>query len=317
MSKKFYVNIDMQSNKLVSVGEPSSASDAATKNYVDTALLGIGTPIGVKARSSTNVDISQLNNGDSLGGATVATGDLVFLDGQTTPTEDGAYVVGATAGTTVRSTALAAGEDARGLLVVVEAGTFAGNLFLQTANPAIVGTDGLTLTGPLAAGITYSADGNGIELSSTTFSLELDGTTLTKGASGLRIGSGAAGSGLTEASGVLAVNTGSGLEVNSDAVRIATGAAGTGLTGGGGSALSRDHSLVADWKSALGPASAGTTITYAHGLGQAPKAVLVTIEATGEDITHGVDITVDATNVTVGFGSSQADRSAYRVSAVG
>lgn len=49
-----------------------------------------------------------------------------------------------------------------------------------------------------------------------------------------------AGDGLTATGSTWAVNTGSGLEINSDTVRIATGAAGTGLTGGGGSALSVD-----------------------------------------------------------------------------
>jgi len=52
-----------------------------------------------------------------------------------------------------------------------------------------------------------------------------------------------AGNGLTSnGGGVLAVNTGAGIEISSDAIRIATTAAGVGLTGGGGSALDVDFS---------------------------------------------------------------------------
>src|SRR4029078_6750937 len=86
---------------------------------------------------------------------------------------------------------------------------------VQTANPAIVGTGGLSFT-VFTTGGTYTRDGNGRALSGTTSALELDGTTLTKGSSGLRIGSGAAGAGLTEASGVLAVGAGTGISVAAD-----------------------------------------------------------------------------------------------------
>jgi uncharacterized protein YjlB len=52
-----------------------------------------------------------------------------------------------------------------------------------------------------------------------------------------------AGNGLSSnGGGVLAVNTGAGIEISSDAIRIATTAAGVGLTGGGGSALDVDFS---------------------------------------------------------------------------
>lgn len=64
------------------------------------------------------------------------------------------------------------------------------------------------------------------------------GTGLETNSDTVRIAASAAGAGLTGGGGsALAVNTGAGLEVSSDAVRISTAAAGNGLTGGGGSAL--------------------------------------------------------------------------------
>lgn len=299
MSKKKYVDEDYQNAfRPINLPDPSSAQHPATKNYVDNALIGVRKLVSARVMMSTNVDISQLNNGDTLDGVSVATNDTVILAGQTSASEDGWYTVGATAGTTARLASMPAGTDARGVAAVIGEGTANGNkFFIQTAEPAILDTDGLTFTA-IEAGVTYSADGNGIELASTTFSLELDGTTLTKGGAGLRIGSGAAGAGLTEASGVLAVGQGAGVTVAADTVTV-------------------DRSTIAGWSTALGPASAGSSITQAHGLGHRPASIEVQIEATGEYITDGVDVTADTTNIVITFGASQADRSAYRLSWAG
>lgn len=70
-------------------------------------------------------------------------------------------------------------------------------------------------------------------------------------------------------------------------------------------------------KSWLGPAGAGTTITQAHGYSHSQVVVQVRIAATGEDITNGVDVLVDGTNIIVTFASSQSDRSVYRIIANG
>lgn len=298
MSKPKFQDEDYQNQfRPVNLPDPSSAQHPATKAYVDAAIVGIRWK-QVRAYETTNVDISQLNNGDSIGGVTIATGEEVLLSGQTTASQDGIYTVGATAGTTVRSTALPAGADARGLGVVVLEGANADKLFLQTAEPAIVGTNGLTFADISGTGTTYTA-----------------------------------GSGLGESpAGTFNVNVSTGLEISSDNVRIAAAAAGSGLTGGAGSALAVgagtgvtvnaddvaiDTSVTARWKTWLGPASAGTSITQAHSLGHKDLIVQVHRESDGLDITDGVEITVDATNIVVTFGASQSDRSAYRIIAVG
>lgn len=298
MAKKLYTNIDGQNaQKLVNMADGSAAQDYVTKNQMDNALLGLGTPIGVKVRTTGNVTISTaLNNGDSIDGVTLATGDLVLVDQQSTAAEDGVYVVGVSP---ARYSGLPTGEDARGLLVVVEAGTAnGGKLFIQTANPAVVGTNGLSFTA-LTAGVTYTADGNGIELTSTTFGLELDGTSLTKSASGLKwSASNAAGTGLSASGDALNVNTASGITTSGDNIVL-------------------DTSTAARWATALGPGSAGATITQAHGFGHKDVLVNVRLESSGEDITAGVNVSVDATNITITFDASQADRSAFRLIWVG
>lgn len=294
MAKKLYVNLDFQGVvKGVNVVDPSAAQDIATKNYVDNAILGINNLLPARVRTTGNITIATaLNSGDVIDGVTLANGDVVLVDQQTTPAEDGLYVVAASP---ARDPRLPAGDTGKGLAILVGEGTANGNqLWIQTAEPAVINTDGLTFSA-LAAGVTYTADGNGIELVSTTFSLELDGTTLSKSATGLRIGSGAAGAGLVEATGVLAVGAGTGITVNTDDVAVNT-------------------STIARWNSALGAATAGSTIVQAHGLGSKKSVIVhVLIEATGEDITSGVDINIDTTNITVTFAASQADRSLYRV----
>ena len=299
MAKPKYQDEDYQSlHRPINLPEPSASHHPATKNYVDLAIIGIKYK-PVRLRESTNVDISQLNNGDTIDSVTVATGDRVLLDGQTTASQDGIYIVGATAGTTVRATDLPTGFDATGYSVMVQEGTAHGNkIHLQTAEPAIVGTDGLTFTA-VNGGTTYTFDGQGIEESGGTVTIELDGTTLTKGASGLRIGSGVAGAGLTESSGVLAVGDGGeGVTVNANDVAL-------------------DFSTVARWRTSLGPAGAGSSFQIAHGLGHKNLVVNVVRESDGLRIDDGVETVTDATNITVTFGASQADRSAFRVNWVG
>lgn len=288
-------DLDMQSLvRLLNLPVGTDPGHAINKAQLDNALLGLGTPMAVKVRSATNVDISQLNNGDSVGGTTVATGDLVFLDNQTTAPEDGAYVVGATAGTTVRSTDLGVGHDARGLLVVVESGTYAGSLFLQTANPAIIGTDGLTLSGPIQAGIIYTAEGTAVTLVGTEFRLQLDGGTLAKSVSGVKVST----DGITTTE--LANNAVATANIADDAVtedKIDTGTVGR-------------------WKTITGPASAGATFTGTNVLGKSTIFATVQENTTGStwrDVTDGVIWETDGTNITIDLGASVADRSKFRI----
>lgn len=269
---------DMGGQKIANMAEGSSAGDAVTLSQLQAYVRGLKYK-AARARATTNLTLSGTQ---TIDGVSVIAGDRVLADAQTTATQDGIYVVAAGAWT--RADDFATGFDATGVAVTITEGTANGDkLFVQTAEPAIVGTDGLTFTA-LGGGLTYSADGNGIELSSTTFSLELDGTTLTKGSSGLRIGSGAAGAGLVESSGVLAVGAGTGILSNANDVAIDTG-------------------VVSRWFSNAATHTAGTTVSLTHNLGRKSYAVSLWIQATGEEI--DADIIKGDNSVTVTFGASQ------------
>lgn len=272
-------SFDMGGTKVVNVADATNPADAATWGQVQTFVRGIQKYITVRAKATTNLTLS---GAQTIDGVSAIAGDLVLADAQTTATEDGVYVVAA--GAWSRAADLAAGSNASGIAVTVTEGTANGDkTFIQTADPAVTGTNGLTFT-QLGGGVTYTADGNGIELSGTTFALELDGNSLVKSASGLRIGATAAAAGLTESAGALSVGAGTGVTVNANDVAVDTG-------------------VVARWFTNSGTHSAGTTVTLTHNLGRRDYVVSTSIASTGEEVL--ADVVKGTNSVTVTFGASQ------------
>lgn len=305
MAVPFLNGIDLGNQRILAVGSPSSGTDAANKQYVDDNLAGLRWKAPVRAASTTNGTLaSAYENGDTLDGVTLATGDRILLKDQTDAKENGIYIVAAT-GAPARSSDADSTAELNAATVFILSGTVnKDTAYTQTTDNPTIATDNIVFV-QFGGGTAYSSDGQGLELTGTTFALELDGTTLAKSGSGLRIGSGAAGAGLTESSGVLAVNPGTGIEVVSDAVRISTGAAGTGLTGGGGSALAIDTSVVPRKYSATIGDNSSTTLTITHSLGT--KDVLVQLRRVSDDAVVYADVVCATTNtVTATFATAPA-----------
>jgi hypothetical protein len=118
--------------KITNLGTPTTDYDAANKLYVDGIASGLSWKNAVRAASFTNVTIATLNNGDSVGGVTVATNDRILLAIQDTPAQQGIYIVGATEGTTARSTDTDDGLELNGAAVFVNEGTYADKAYVQT-----------------------------------------------------------------------------------------------------------------------------------------------------------------------------------------
>lgn len=101
----------------------------------------------VRVVATTNVTLSSaLENGDTLDGVTLATGDRVLLTAQSTASQNGIYVVAAS-GSPSRAADLYAGDSARGAVVVAMEGTAgAGKSYVCTsaAGSDVVGTNSLT-----------------------------------------------------------------------------------------------------------------------------------------------------------------------------
>lgn len=85
----------------------------------------------VRAASTVNVILaSQVENGDSFGGVTLATNDLVLLKNQTTTTENGVYIV-QLSGAPVRSASYDTAAELSQARIFVSAGTNANTVWWQ------------------------------------------------------------------------------------------------------------------------------------------------------------------------------------------
>lgn len=176
-------------NKITGLAEPTSASDAATKSYVDTAVQGIDWKGSVRVATTANVNLStELENGDVIDGVTLATGNRVLVKSQTNAAQNGIYVVKASGAPDRSTDADVATEVTASFAVFVEEGT-------ANADSGYV----LTTDGAVTIGTT--------ELVFTQFT---------------GLGQVIAGTGLTKTGNTLNVGAGTGIVVNADTIAIDT-----------------------------------------------------------------------------------------------
>lgn len=109
-------------------------SGAGVTAEIAAALANLTTKNAVRVATTANVVIATaLNNGDSLNGVTLATGDRVLVWFQSAPAENGIYVVGASP---ARATDADTWAELAGMVVKVNAGTlYADHIFQCTNNP--------------------------------------------------------------------------------------------------------------------------------------------------------------------------------------
>jgi hypothetical protein len=164
-------NVSMATYKITGLGTPTDSTDAATKAYVDSATEGLHIHESVVAATTANVSLATaLENGDTLDGVTLATGDRILVKNQTIKSQNGIYVV-QTSGQPARATDFdTATEIDSGDFVFVYSGGQAGTGWVQTYRPVTIGTDEINFTQFSGAG-TYLA-GNGLNLNGTTFSID-------------------------------------------------------------------------------------------------------------------------------------------------
>lgn len=314
MAVPMLTGVDLNNQRALAMASPSTGTDGANKQYVDDNLAGLRWKQPVVAATTTNGTLaSAYANGSTVDGISLVTGNRLLIKDQTAPAENGIYTVNAS-GAPTRATDADSTAELDAATVFVLGGTVnADHAFTQTATVTTIGTTGVVFV-QFGGGSAYTASGTGITLTGTVFALQLDGSTLSQSGSGVRVGSGAAGAGIVEASGVLAVNPGTGLEVVSDAVRIAA-QTGTGLTGGAGSAVAIDTSVVARKFSADIGDGSSTALTVTHNLGT--KDVTVQVRRKSDDVMVYADVVATSTTVaTITFASAPATN-AYRATVIG
>lgn len=161
MPTKIMNGLDLQNQRIQAVADPSAATDAATKQYVDLYVNGITLKAPVRAATTASITLSGTQ---TIDGVSVIAGDRVLVKDQASAPTNGIYVVAA--GAWARATDADADAEVRsGLTVFVTEGTVNGDKqFSLTTNGAIaLGTTPLTFALTASSGTTYTA-GNGISL---------------------------------------------------------------------------------------------------------------------------------------------------------
>jgi hypothetical protein len=153
------------------------ANTLVTKEYADSIKQSLDVKQSVRAATTANITIATaLNNGDTIDGVTLATGDRVLVKNQTTGSENGIYVVGATPARS--DDADTSADVTAGMFVFVTEGTANGdNGFILTTNDTItLGTTALSFTQFSGAG--QITAGDGLTKSGNTISVNADDDTI-------------------------------------------------------------------------------------------------------------------------------------------
>jgi hypothetical protein len=164
---KILNGVDLNSQKITNLADPSSGQDAATKTYVDNVAAGMQWKAPVRAATTTNGTLATAYaNGQTIDGVTLATGNRILIKNQTTAAENGIYTVNASGAPTRATDADTGTELAPGTTVAVAEGTVnADKSYMIISDAAITIGTTAQIWGQFAAGNTYTA-GNGINIAS-------------------------------------------------------------------------------------------------------------------------------------------------------
>ncbi len=163
--------------KITGLPTPTLASDAVNKDYVDIFVQGIHWPTPVKAATTSAIALTGLQ---TIDGVALAVNDRVLVKDQSTPSENGIYLV--SSGAWSRAADYNAVNEINQSAVLVLAGGVANGKgsFIQTSTISTLG-DAINFT-PFSGPVVNSA-GNGI-------SLAAGGTVSVKEAAGLTFDAG-------------------------------------------------------------------------------------------------------------------------------
>lgn len=169
-------SVNLNSQKITNLATPTSAGDAASKSYVDNLSAGLDPKQSVRAATTVNGALATAyENGDTIDGVVLATGNRILIKDQTTTTENGIYTVNASGVPTRATDADTDVELTGGAFTFVEQGTQnadTGWVASHDGTP-IIGTDPITFSqfsssASITAGAGLTKTGNTIDVIGTT-----------------------------------------------------------------------------------------------------------------------------------------------------
>jgi hypothetical protein len=179
-AKRFLSGIDNGSQKITNLADGSSATDAVNLQQLQAYVKGLTWKQAVRVKDGGS-NITVASPGATINGVTMATNDRVLLANQTTASENGIYVWNGAAVAMTRALDATSSGGAPdgvqtllgGMTVYVEQGTTNADTAwtLTTDDPITPGTTALTFA-QLGGGTTYT-NGNGLNLTSGSFSIKL------------------------------------------------------------------------------------------------------------------------------------------------
>lgn len=176
-------NLNLNSNKVVNLAAPSSANDAATKTYVDSAVSALNSLFKMKpnVRAATTVNITISNPATAVfDGVTLTSGQLLLVKDQSSAFENGIYTFNGSSSALTRIPEMDAWTEVNGAVTTVDEGTAkADTMWLCTSNSGgTLGSTSITWQQiPTTAGLSISnfvdkeVPSGSINGSNTTFTI--------------------------------------------------------------------------------------------------------------------------------------------------
>jgi hypothetical protein len=308
-------SVDVASKKITNVADPTAATDAANKQYVDGVAQGLDVKASVKAATTANIAGTYANGSSGVGATLTVTfqgalsidgvsvntiGDRLLVKDQSTAAQNGIYTVTTVGGPGVspvltRATDFDVNTEIPGAFTFVETGTTNQDRgFVCTTDAgATIGTTNITFVQFSSAG-SFTA-GTGIDITSNTISLATGNVlslhNLAANGFVVRNGNGTVTNRTIAGTGSAPTSQGAGY--------------GGGITVSNGDGVSGNPTIALKSFSAQGPSSTANSWSVTHNLNSENLIVTLREAGAGKELVLADTVFTDNNSLSFSFAASQ------------